>query len=162
MAIRHFRLWYSDYRIFKLPLSLPEVSTNPNTRNFFNSIGNPDDISGNGTEHLKLAIHPKFIRYFIEEKASDTIVFYGDYALQSMSGTADLADQLSNIFSKDAFLSISRISVLLTTLHSSIIRISNAVFWLFPYKKLFIVLNSVFWAFILPLRLLTAECVFAK
>ena len=84
---------------------MPEVSTNPNTRNFFNSIGNPDDISGNGTEHLKLAIHPKFIRYFIEEKASDTIVFYGDYALQSMSGTAGLADQLSNIFSKDAFLS---------------------------------------------------------
>jgi hypothetical protein len=81
------------------------VSSNPNTKNFFNSIGDPDDVGGLGTETLKMAISAKFIRYFIEQGA--TIVFYGDYALQSVSGETDIADQLSNILSKDAFLSRS-------------------------------------------------------
>lgn len=81
------------------------MSVNPNTKNFFNSIGDPDDVGGVGTETLKLAISPKFIRYFIQQGA--TIVFYGDYTLQSVSGEADIADQLSNILSKDAFLSRS-------------------------------------------------------
>jgi len=81
------------------------VSTNPNTRNFFNSIGDPDDVSGHGTEILKIAVNQKFIRYFIEKKANPTIVFYGDYALQSVSGDEGIAEQLSNILAKDAFLS---------------------------------------------------------
>jgi len=87
------------------------VSTNPHTKNFFNSIGNPDDVSGNGSEVLKIAITPKFIRYFIEQKATATIVFYGDYTLHSVSTTEDLTDQLSNILSKDTFLSKSFDSV---------------------------------------------------
>ena len=86
-------------------LYLPVVSINPHTKNFFNSIGDPDDVSGDGTELLKLAIGPKFIRYFVQK--GETIVFYGDYALQSVSTDADIAEQLSNILSKDAFLSKS-------------------------------------------------------
>ena len=80
------------------------VSTNPHTKNFFNSIGNPDDVTGYGAEILKIAIGPKFIRYFIERKATGTLVFYGDYALYSVTGDEDVAEQLSNILSKDAFL----------------------------------------------------------
>ena len=72
-------------------------------------MGDPDDVSGDGSELLKLAIGPKFIRYFIQK--GNTIVFYGDYALQSVSGDADIAEQLSNILSKDAFLSKSFSSV---------------------------------------------------
>jgi hypothetical protein len=87
------------------------VITNPHTKNFFNSIGDPDDVSGSGTEVLKLAITPKFIRYFIEQKVTATILFYGDYALHSVSTPEDLTDQLSNILSKDTFLSKSFDSV---------------------------------------------------
>jgi hypothetical protein len=83
---------------------LREVSTNPHTRNFFNSIGDPDDVSGNAAEILKIAISPKFIRYFLKRKNDNTIVFYGDYALQSVANTEDIAAQLSNILSKDSFL----------------------------------------------------------
>lgn len=85
-------------------ISLPEVSTNPHIRNFFNSTGNPDDVQGNGTETLKLSVSHKCIRYFIERSADATIVFYGDYSLQSVSGNEDLREQLSNILSKDSFL----------------------------------------------------------
>ena len=83
------------------------MSTNPHTKNFFNSIGNPDDISGNGSEVLKIAITTKFFRYFIEQKADHTLVFYGDYSLLSVSSAEDLAGQVSNILSKDTFLSKS-------------------------------------------------------
>lgn len=79
------------------------MSINPHTRNFFNGIGDPDDVIGDGTELLKLAISPKFIRYFIER--AGTLVFYGDYALQSVSTDAAIAEQLATILSKDAFLS---------------------------------------------------------
>ncbi len=81
------------------------MSANPHTRNFFTSIGNPDDVAGGGMEVLKLAVNQKFIRYFIERKANSTIVFYGDYALHAVSGDGGIAEQLSNILSKDAFLS---------------------------------------------------------
>jgi hypothetical protein len=73
-------------------------------KNFFNSTGNPDDVTGQGADILKIAISPKFIRYFIERKATATLVFYGDYALYSLSGDEAIAQQLSNILSKDAFL----------------------------------------------------------
>ena len=87
------------------------MSTNPHTKNFFNSIGDPDDVSSRGPEILKLAITSKFIRYFIEQKATATLLFYGDYALHSVSTTEDLTDQLTNILSKDTFLSKSFDSV---------------------------------------------------
>lgn len=83
-------------------LSLPAVSTNPHTRNFFNSIGNSDDVKSNGTELLKLSIDYRHIRYIIE--MNDTIVFYGEYALQSVANDADLKEQMEIILSKDAFL----------------------------------------------------------
>ena len=83
------------------------VSEHTHTRNFFNSIGDPDDVRGDGSEVLKLAIGPKFIRYFITQRDRDMVVYYGDYALQSVSSETDIADQLSNILSKDAILSRS-------------------------------------------------------
>jgi hypothetical protein len=85
------------------------VNTNPHTRSFFNSIGNADDIKGNGTDILKLGIDHRYIRYFIEQ--SDTIVYYGEYALQSVSTDLELREQIETILSKDAFLSKSYASV---------------------------------------------------
>jgi hypothetical protein len=91
------------------------VNTNPHTRNFFNSIGNPDDVKGNGTDILRLGIDYRYIRYFIEQ--ADTIVFYGEYALQSVSTDNELREQVEIILSKDPFLnkSYSEVKVCWTT-----------------------------------------------
>jgi hypothetical protein len=102
-------------KVFKYQLSIPhcqllilislsEVSTNTHTKNFFNSIGDPDDISDSGGLELKIALNPKYLRYFIGRREDDTLLFYGDYSLHSVSTTDDLAGQVSNILSKDTFL----------------------------------------------------------
>ncbi|MCW3126561.1 MAG: hypothetical protein JWO03_2219 [Bacteroidetes bacterium] len=78
------------------------MTPNTHTRNFFNSIGDPADVKGNGTEHLKLSVDHRHIRYFIE--AGDTHVYYGEYALQSVATDADLREQVEIILSKDPFL----------------------------------------------------------
>ena len=83
------------------------MNNHPHTKNFYSSIGSPDDVRGDGTEILKLSLSPKCIRYFIEQSSNATIVFYGDYALYSVSTPDDLADQLDNILSKDSFLNKS-------------------------------------------------------
>jgi hypothetical protein len=85
------------------------VSAHPHTRNFFNSTGNSDDVKGDGTELLKIGIDRQFIRYFIE--ANGAIIFYGDYALQGVADTDELAEQLANIMAKDTFLSKSYAAV---------------------------------------------------
>ena len=82
---------------------MPIVSANPHTRNFFNSIGNPDHVKGDGTDRIKVSMDYRYIRYFIEQDA--TIVYYGEYALQSVSSDTDLYEQLEVILSKDPFLS---------------------------------------------------------
>jgi hypothetical protein len=91
------------------------VTPNTHTRNFLNSIGSPDDVKGNGTEVLKLGIDHRYIRYFVE--AGDTIVYYGEYALQAVSTDAELTEQLEIILSKDQFLnkSYSLVKVLWST-----------------------------------------------
>jgi hypothetical protein len=91
------------------------VTPNTHTRNFLNSIGSPDDVKGNGTEVLKLGIDYRYIRYFVE--AGDTIVYYGEYALQAVSTDAELTEQLEIILSKDQFLnkSYSLVKVLWST-----------------------------------------------
>ena len=85
------------------------MNTNPHTRNFFNSIGNPDDVKGNGTDLLKISIDHRYIRYFIEQE--DMIVYYGEYALQSVASDSDLRGQVETILTKDAFLNKSFASV---------------------------------------------------
>lgn len=80
------------------------MSNQPKIKNVYTSIGQPLEISGNGTEVLKIAITPKFIRYFIEQPADRTIVFYGEYTLYSTSNNEELTIQLSNILAKDTFL----------------------------------------------------------
>ena len=81
------------------------MSFNLHTKNYYTSIGDPDDVAGDGSEVLQVAICPKYIRFFVERKANATIVYYGDYALHSVSSDKALAEQLSNILSKDTFLS---------------------------------------------------------
>lgn len=79
------------------------MSTATHTRNFFNAIGDPADVRGDGTEHLKLSIDQRHIRYFISQ--ANQSVFYGEYALQSVTTEAELCEQLEIILDKDAFLS---------------------------------------------------------
>ena len=79
------------------------VDTAP-VRNFFNSIGDPAHIVGNSTEELKLAVDYRYIRYFIVNPATDTIVFYGDYTLHGVATVGELAAQVVAIFTKDTFL----------------------------------------------------------
>lgn len=81
------------------------VSIATHTRNFFNAIGDPADVRGDGTEHLKLSIDQRHIRYFISREEAN--VYYGEYALQSVSTDAELREQLEIILDKDAFLSKS-------------------------------------------------------
>lgn len=81
------------------------MSTATHTRNFFNAIGDPADVRGDGTEHLKLSIDQRYIRYFIAQ--GQTAVYYGEYALQSVSSDAELKEQLEIILDKDTFLSKS-------------------------------------------------------
>lgn len=78
------------------------MSTATHTRNFFNAIGDPADVRGDGTEHLKLSIDHSHIRYFISQ--GDSTVYYGEYALQSVTSDAELRGQLEIILDKDAFL----------------------------------------------------------
>ena len=87
------------------------MSTNPHSKNFFNSIGDADDVAGNGTEIITIGIDHKFLRYFIRSGESSAIVFYGDYTLHSVMTPEELADQVSNILSKDTFLSKSYAAV---------------------------------------------------
>ncbi len=110
LFIVHLKLLIADRHLLIL-ISLSVVSTPSHIKNFFTSIGDPDDIAGDGSEVLKMAISHKYIRYFIEKKATSTISFYGDYALHSVSGIEDLAEQLTNILSKDTFLSRAFASV---------------------------------------------------
>ena len=81
------------------------MSSYPHTKNYYTSIGDPDDVAGDGSEVLRLGICNRYVRYFVERKSSSTFVYYGDYALHSVSGDDALAEQLSNILSKDTFLS---------------------------------------------------------
>ncbi len=80
------------------------VSANPHSRNFYNSLGDPDDVRGNGTEILKIAVDLRFVRYFITSADGLSVLFYGDYALHNVSDMTELAEQLGNILSKDALL----------------------------------------------------------
>ena len=81
------------------------MSSYPHTKNYYTSIGDPDDVAGDGNEVLRVGISHRYIRYFVERKAGSTFVYYGDYALHSVSSDEALAEQLSNILSKDTFLS---------------------------------------------------------
>jgi Protein of unknown function (DUF3822) len=78
-------------------------------RNFFDSIGDPDAVIGDGSERLLLSIDQHHIHYFI--RSHHSILYYGHYTLHGVGSDEVLSAQLALILTKDVFLQKSYCSI---------------------------------------------------